>query len=67
MVGAGRRIEIIIDQEGETKVEAHGYKGGKCMQATAPLTKALIGTPTAHIKKPEFYQGDHQAAVRETE
>ena len=63
----GRHIEIIIDPEGETKVEAHGYKGGKCMQATAPLTKALIGTSTQHVKKPEYYQGDHQTAQRELE
>lgn len=67
MAGAGKRIEIIIDNEGETQVEAHGYKGGKCMQATAPLTKALIGTPTTHVKKPEFYQGDHTQQVRELE
>lgn len=67
MAGAGRRIEIIIDNDGETQVEAHGYKGGTCVKATAPLTKALIGTPTAHVKKPEFYQGDHVQKVREME
>jgi hypothetical protein len=62
-----RSIEIIIDNDGETKVEAHGYRGGKCVAATAPLTKALIGTPTTHIKKPDYYQGDHAAKVREME
>jgi len=67
MVGAGRGIEIIINEDGETKVEAHGYTGGRCMKATAPLTKALIGTPTTHVKKPEYYQGDHQTAMKETE
>lgn len=63
----GRKIEITIDTEGETTVEAIGYKGGKCMQATAPLTKALIGTPTTHMKKPDYYQGDHATKVREME
>ena len=67
MANAGRKIEITIDEQGETKVEAFGYTGGKCMQATAPLTKALIGTPTQHIIKPEYYQGDHQTVLKETE
>ena len=67
MAGAGRGIVITINNEGETQVEAHGYTGGRCVQATAPLTKALIGTPTTHIKKPEFYQGEHTTKVREME
>jgi hypothetical protein len=62
-----RSIEITIDNDGETKIEAHGYKGGKCMQATAPLTKALIGTSTTHVKKPDYYQGNYTEKVRETE
>ena len=62
-----RKIEITIDNDGETKVEAIGYKGGKCMLATASLSKALIGTPTTHIKKPDYYQGDHTTSVREME
>lgn len=63
----GRGISIIIDNEGETTVEAVGYKGAGCTQATAPLTKALIGTPTSHIKLPAYYQGDHATPVREAQ
>jgi len=63
-----RKITIVIDGQGETQVEAHGYKGGTCVKATAPLTKTLIGgSPEQSVKKPEFYQGDFTAKVRETE
>ena len=62
-----RKIVVIIDNDGETRVEAIGYTGGKCVLATAPLTKALIGTPTHSVKKPEYYQGNYDAKVMERE
>ena len=62
-----RRIEITIDNEGETKVEAFGYVGGACMKATEPLKKALIGTPSAEVKKPEFFQHEVAPLLRERE
>jgi len=61
-----RKIVITIDNDGETTVEAVGHKGGTCVKATQPLTQALIGTPTTSIKKPEFYQGDHQQQQKNT-
>ncbi len=60
-----KRIEITIDEDGETTVEAFGYKGGACVNATAPLTNALIGTPTESVKKPEFYQPENSQKQQE--
>ena len=60
-----KRIEIVIDEDGETTVEAFGYKGGTCVKATEPLTKTLIGTPTESVKKPEFYQADNAQKQQE--
>ena len=62
-----RKIEVTVNNEGEVNVEAVGYTGGSCTLATQPLTKALIGTPTSHLKKPEYHQGDFQARVQEME
>jgi hypothetical protein len=62
-----RGISIIIDNDGETKVEAVGYKGAGCTKATAPLTAALIGSTTTHLKLPAYYQADHSTAIREAQ
>jgi hypothetical protein len=63
-----KKIVVTIDPEGQTQVEAFGYKGGTCVKATAPLTQALIGgLPDQSVKKPEFFQGDATVKVRETE
>jgi hypothetical protein len=62
-----KTIEVIIDNEGQTTIEAKGYKGAGCMKATAPLSKALIGTPTSHVKLPTYYQADHTLQIKETE
>jgi hypothetical protein len=63
-----KKLVITIDPQGQTQVEAFGHKGGSCVKAMAPLTKALIGgMPTESIKKPEFYLGDHTAKVQEFE
>lgn len=62
-----RKIEITIDDEGQTKIEAFGYKGGTCEKATAPLKKALIGqSPDSSTKKPEYYQGNVTTKVKES-
>lgn len=62
-----KKIEITIDNDGQTTVEAKGYKGAGCTKATAPLSKALIGTPTSHVKLPAYYQADHTLQLKETE
>lgn len=53
-----KKITVIIDTDGAVHVEAHGYTGGACKTATAPLTKKLVGNPTKEQVKPEFYTGE---------
>ena len=50
-----RSIEITFTTLGETKIEAHGFKGKECKLKTEPFEKAL-GTVTEDKNKPEFYQ-----------
>lgn len=47
-------IEIIISPDGEISIEAKGYTGGKCLEATKPYEKAL-GVTIERKKKPEFF------------
>lgn len=61
-----RSITVIIDDAGQTTVEAHGYTGGSCVKATAPLTKALIGgAADKSIKKSEYNQQEVSPRLRE--
>jgi hypothetical protein len=62
-----RKIVVTVGNDGESTVEAVGHRGGSCVLATQPLRKSLIGTPSSATIKPEYYQGDNKAAVRETE
>jgi hypothetical protein len=41
--------------EGETKVEAHGFQGSGCTKFTAPFIEAL-GQSKEHIKKDSFFR-----------
>ena len=63
-----RKIVVTVETDGTTQVEAIGFKGGACVKATAPLTKALIGgSPDSQVKKPEFYQSDYTVPVKTPE
>lgn len=63
-----RKITVLVDQLGQTTVEASGYTGGTCLKATAPLTQALIGgNPAESAKKPEFFQAETGTKVLEFE
>lgn len=35
-----KRIEIVFDEEGNPTIEAFGFTGGECKQATAPFEEA---------------------------
>lgn len=37
----GKYVEVIIDKNGATTVEAHGFAGGACREATKPLEDRL--------------------------
>jgi hypothetical protein len=50
-----RTIEVIVSASGEIQIEAVGFKGADCDQATHFLEEAL-GTVQQKQRKPEFLQ-----------
>jgi hypothetical protein len=47
-------IEIIVTKNGKVKVEAFGFQGSSCEEATRFIEEKL-GTASSSDKKPEFY------------
>ena len=50
-----RSIEITISPNGELSIDAVGFKGPDCEQATKFLEEAL-GVQAQKVKKPEYQQ-----------
>ena len=50
-----RAIEVIVSPTGEIKIDAVGFKGADCEQATRFLEEAL-GVINHRAKKPEYHQ-----------
>ena len=50
-----RSIEIIVSPTGEIEIDAVGFKGADCEQATRFLEEAL-GVVNQRAKKPEYHQ-----------
>ena len=50
-----KSIEILVSPAGELRIDAVGFSGGDCDQATAFLEKAL-GKTGVKQRKPEFYR-----------
>jgi hypothetical protein len=48
---AKKQIEVVIDEEGNTTIEAQGYTDGSCRTATDALEKALGSVETRQMKK----------------
>jgi hypothetical protein len=53
-----KTIEIIVSQQGESRVETHGFTGSECQKASQFLEMAL-GKQTTTSLKPEFYAQTH--------
>lgn len=49
-----KKIIVTISPEGKIRVEAEGYSGNSCEEATNFLKS--LGTVTEENKKPEFYE-----------
>ncbi len=49
-----QKIIVTISPEGGIKVEAEGYTGNSCEEATKFLKS--LGTVTEENKKPEYYE-----------
>lgn len=54
-------IEVLISPTGEVVIEAVGFKGADCEQATRFLEEAL-GVLTNKSRKPEYHQDSTQGA-----
>ena len=50
-----RTIEVIVSPTGDIRIDAVGFQGADCQQATQFLEEAL-GAPVNRQKKPEFYR-----------
>jgi hypothetical protein len=50
-----RTIEIVVSTSGEIQIDAVGFKGPDCEQATKFLEEAL-GAVGQKTKKPEYHQ-----------
>ena len=49
-----KTIEIIVDRQGQTRLESRGFQGSACKDATRMLEKAL-GTVASDQPTAEFY------------
>jgi hypothetical protein len=49
-----KKIEITFMQDGSCTIEAKGFNGSGCLDATAPFEEAL-GIVTDRKKKPEYH------------
>ena len=54
-----KTVEVIIDSEGNVKVETRGIVGAGC-EALSRAIEESLGVATSNVKKPEFYQGTAQ-------
>lgn len=51
-----KKITITVDSKGDTKIEASGYQGGECLNATKPYEQALGADPSTRKEKLEMHQ-----------
>jgi len=58
-----KQIIVTIDLDGNAKVEAVGFNGKGCKDATKAIEEA-VGTVTNVKQKPEFYRQEVQTDVR---
>lgn len=49
-----KRIEIIVQPDGQTKIETFGFAGADCQEATRIIERSL-GQTQAEELKPEFH------------
>lgn len=56
MANEEKRIEFHIKTDGTFTIEAFGFEGNSCEQATAPYEEALGGETVEKKRKPEFFK-----------
>lgn len=52
-----KHIEIIVQPNGQLQIEANGFTGTDCEQATRFLEEAL-GCPTTRKRTPDYYRAN---------
>jgi hypothetical protein len=60
----GKKIVVVINQEGDAAIEAHGFHGVGCAAHIKALTDALGGKITSEKVKREFYEPDQCSTLR---
>ena len=60
---AGKKITVVIDENGDAKIEAHGFHGKGCGAHIKALTDALGGKITSEQVKKEYYEPDQCSYV----
>lgn len=51
-----QEIEVIIDKDGQVRIDVQGVKGMKCVDLTAALEQALGGRVESRDMKAEAYE-----------
>ena len=59
-------IEVVISPEGEIQIDARGFSGSDCEQATAFLEQAL-GQIGKRSRKPTYYSRRRQSNANQQE
>ena len=63
---SAKKIIITISDDGNTKVEAEGFRGEGCVRALAPIADALVGKKPEHYERTDdFYMKESPLAERE--
>lgn len=60
-----KRVEIILGPDGSIKVEAKGFKGETCEEATAFLDR-LFGDPESKDFKDSYYEAKSTTGIMTT-
>jgi hypothetical protein len=55
-----KSIKVTIDQLGGAKVEAIGFNGIGCVEATKKIEAALGGEPAVRVEKPEIHSTENE-------
>ncbi len=63
-----KSLTISVDAMGNTKVEADGFQGGKCVSASEPIEAALAGNPGAGVRtyKESYHETESTAQVQQS-
>lgn len=58
-----KQVKVLIDKDGNVRVDAVGYQGPSCLLATGPLVSALGGLRKEELKPEYFEQAQTQTGM----